>query len=256
MFPFIAPAVLAAIPAVASVIGGALGGKGAKDSAKISAQSAREQMEFQERMSNTQFQRAKADLEAAGLNRILAYDNAASTPAGAAYSSPNVGQAIVEGARAGKEISMAGLQRDVLASQAQQQVSSAKQLDQAAEQSAAQTRLIQEQTRSANAKAAIDEMIKLNAEKLGSSALGDVAEVSATGLDNIKGLLTDEGYRKQIMSDIADKVSSSAKGVKDSVEGVVDMTRREWDELVRGFQEKFSPPPRYPEVNLKRKRKE
>lgn len=50
----------------------------------FSAEQAQKQMDFQERMSSTSYQRAMADMEAAGLNPILAFQQGgSSTPGGA-----------------------------------------------------------------------------------------------------------------------------------------------------------------------------
>ena len=71
------------IQGAASLLGGAQTASGVRATNRAQMRLAREQMDFQERMSSTAYQRAAEDLEAAGLNRILALGSPATSPHGA-----------------------------------------------------------------------------------------------------------------------------------------------------------------------------
>ena len=91
-------------PTTALIMGGAslLGGSMRnREAQKASAQ----QSAFQERMSNTAYQRAMKDMRKAGLNPILAGKlGGASTPTGSTYNPTNIGAEAVQGAMTGAQI--------------------------------------------------------------------------------------------------------------------------------------------------------
>lgn len=83
----------------APIVGSLIGGERRNASQEAQAQ---HQMDFQERMSNTSYQRAVTDLKSAGLNPMLAYSQGgASTPSG---SMANIEDTITPAINTGKEV--------------------------------------------------------------------------------------------------------------------------------------------------------
>jgi len=85
-------------------IGGSVGAaklslQGVREQNQANKEMAQQQMSFQERMSSTAYQRSMADMEAAGLNPILAANQAgASTPGGASAQMQNPYQGVASSA--------------------------------------------------------------------------------------------------------------------------------------------------------------
>lgn len=96
------------LPLAGDIVGGLFGQSGQEKANRMNLQIAKENRQFQERMSSTAYQRATKDLEASGLNRILALGSAASSPSGAMATMQNPKAALAEGIKSGVSSALQG----------------------------------------------------------------------------------------------------------------------------------------------------
>lgn len=190
-----------AIPAAASVIGGILGKQGQESANETNITLGREQMAFQERMSNTAYQRATADMQAAGLNPMLAFSQGgASSPSGAMPRVENAMSVGVSSAMSGMQ-AMAGMQQIAMSKAQTAQVE-------------AQTRQIESQTFDQKLNTAIRyaELNKLN-EEAGNIFSGSERNWSERNKIDVDRLVSELGLRRDTETFSADVARRKAESL-------------------------------------------
>ncbi|AXH74135.1 MAG: DNA pilot protein [Microviridae sp.] len=189
---------------VDGLIAGGLGFLGQRETNRENRHMASAQMQFQERMSNTQWQRGVEDMQAAGLNPMLAYSQGgASAPPGA---SAVMGSELGAGVSSAREYSSAKAEVELKQAQAETQ---------------------RQEARKVKAQADMIEPVG-EAVSSGGAALKDLADPARRALtDVIEGTVSSFSELK-----------SSAAGVRDrAVRGTVE-TAEAIRELIKGLPEK------------------
>lgn len=201
---------------VGGFVGGALGPIasglgtffGQREANEANERIARENRAFQERMSNTAYQRAADDLEKAGLNRILALGSPASSPSGSTATMQNAIGAGVNSALGAKR-----LQEDIRTMQA-----SRKLMD---KQAGAQHAL--DWLYTANTVKSQNESEKIQQDKKTQQALEAVYKAQA---DMLRNQLPGQQFEADFYN-MLNKVpnSEAAKGVSPLIRGLYMLNR-------------------------------